>query len=142
MMRAARVRRVTPDDGEAGTYIVEVALVLPLFVTLVFGFISASLLLFVYCEVTYAAQAAARYAALRSTYSTADTASGVTSLVNTLIVSANGGTVATPAVIWDGSNVVGTGVSVTVQVSYPSSLPFLNVSRITLSSTAQSIILH
>ena len=128
--------------GEEGTYTVEVALMMPVFVVLLFGFISASLLLFVYCETTYAAQAAVRYASLRSTFSTASTASGVQSLVSNLMIPAGGGSLQPPTVSYAASNAIGTGVSVTVQVKYPVSLPFIPLSSITLSSTAQSLILY
>ncbi len=135
---------------EEGTYTVEVALVMPVFVTLLFGFISVSLLLFAYCQATYAAQVEVRRASLCSNTSkgnptTADTTTSVQNDMNGRVLSTNGGSVTT-TVNWSGGNTplnaIGNTVAVTVQVKYPVSLPFIPLSSITLSSTAQSLILN
>jgi len=62
-------RRRTPADS--GSAIVEMAVALPLFLLVVFGVFEYALVLFTYCNATFACRHSARYAAMHSTASIA-----------------------------------------------------------------------
>ncbi len=141
--------------GEAGTYALEMALVMPVYLMLIFGFTSAALLLFVYGELTYASRAAVRYASVHSATNAtaqspacaaADIANSATApttgIVPALMTGISGGQLTVPSRGCDGTNAVGSLVTITVQVNYPLGLPYIAASGVTLSSTAKGYVTH
>lgn len=120
----------------------ELAFVMPLYAMLIFGFITAALLLFVYSSITYAGRAATRFASVRSTATaTPCSQADINTIVQSAVPILNGGQLSSPAT-WNAGNTVGSTVTVNVRVSYPSPLPFLSNSSLTLSSTAVTTIIH
>ena len=143
-------RDTHPSAGEQGSYALEMALMMPLYLMLVFGFISTALLLFVYCEATYAVRAAVRYASVHSAATAApcqaadiaDSATGPTSgIIVQYLSGVNGGQITVPARGCTGKNAVGSSITITVQVYYPVGLPYIGASGITLTSTASGYVL-
>ena len=142
-------------EDEAGTYTLEMAFVMPLYLMLIFGFTSAALLLFVYCEATYACRTAVRFASVHSaavpcnTSSTAPcNANDIVNVLQSAMPTINGGTpnISPPTYMnpdgTAGSNAVGNIVSMNVQILYSAGLPYVRSSPITMTSSAQSYILH
>lgn len=138
-------------EAESGTYALEMALMMPIYLMLVFGFTSVALLLFVYGELTYASRAAVRYASTHSKTSASPcqvtdianpTSNPTSGIVPQLMTGISGGQLTVPAPGCTGSNAVGSLVTITVQVRYPVGLPYIAASGITLSSTASGYILH
>jgi Flp pilus assembly protein TadG len=127
---------------ETGSELVETALVLPLYLMLIFGITSFAILFFAYCNATFASKAAVRYAVVHSSTSLVPcNAATLQSIVNPLLWGApSGGVVVTP--IWNPSNTIGNVVSVTVRMTYATGLPYLNVSGLVVQVTSQGVILH
>ncbi len=131
-----------PWGGENGSSTLELAFVMPLYVLLVFGLVSAALLFFVYSNITYASRAAARYAAVRSVATaTPCSQADINTIVQAAVPILNGGQLTSPAT-WTPGNTVGGTVTVNVRVAYAAGLPFLSNSGVTLSSTAVATIIH
>ena len=135
---------------EAGTYTVEMAFVMPLYLMLIFGFTSAALLLFVYCETTYACRAAVRFASVHSSSIPCNASNNnpcapadIQKVLTDAMPTINGGQF-TPSGPTYGAkgNMAGSTVSVGVQILYSAGLPYMQSSPITLSSSAQAYILH
>ncbi len=128
--------------NEDGSSTLELAFVLPLYILLVFGFVSAALLFFVYSSITYASRAATRYAAVRSAAtSTPCSQTDISTIVQATVPILNGGQLTSPAT-WTAGNTVGGTVTVNVRVVYAAGLPFLTNSSLTLSSTSVAPIIH
>lgn len=128
------------DDN--GSSLVELAFTLPIYMMLVFGFISTALLLLVYSSITYTSRAAARYASVRSLTSQAPcTAGSINSFVLTSAPFTNGGQLSTSS-SWSPDNNIGNTVTINVTVIYPTGLDYFSIPNLTLSSTAVSTILH
>lgn len=127
---------------ENGSYILETALAMPVFLAIVFLFIATSLLLFVYGNMTYGAQAAVRYAAVRSSTSLVPcTTVQIQQAALDAMLTAAGGTVTTAAA-WSPDNNVGSAIKVSVTVNYPLYLPFINASSLTLATTSAGTIIN
>lgn len=125
---------------ESGSYILEAALALPIFLSMLFLFVATALVLFVYGNMTYGAQAAVRYATVRSNTSLSPcTTAQVQQAALNAMLTAGGGTVATSAT-WSPDNNVGSVVKVIVSVEYPVVLPFFNTNSFTLTSSAAGTI--
>ena len=136
----SKVRKAVRDD--AGSSLIELAFALPIYMMLIFGFISATLLLLVYSNITYTSRAAARYASVRSlTSQTPCTAASVKSFVLASTPFTDGGQLSSSST-WSPDNNVGNAVTVTVTVIYPTGLPYFSIQNLTLSSTAVSTIIH
>lgn len=128
--------------SEDGSSTLELAFVLPLYVLLVFGFINAALLFFVYSSITYASRAATRHAAVRSVAtSTPCSQTDINTIVQATVPFLNGGQLTSPAT-WTAGNTVGGTVTVNVRVVYAAGLPLLTNSSLTLSSTSVATIIH
>ena len=127
---------------EAGSNLVETALVLPLYLMLVFGITSFAILFFAYCNATYATRTAVRYAVVHSSTSLAPcNAAILQAIVNPLLWGApSGGVVVTPA--WTSGNTIDNPVSVTVQMTYTTGLPYANLTGLVVKVTSQGTILH
>ena len=128
--------------NEVGSSTLELAFVMPLYVLLIFGFVSVALILFVYSDITYAGRAAARYAAVRSVATSAPCSQAdIDTIVQAAVPILNGGQLTSPAT-WTAGNTVGGTVTVNVRVAYAAGLPFLSQSSLTLSSTSVATIIH
>lgn len=111
-----RVRDVGAEDR--GNALLEVALVLPVFLTLVFGFIYFAMVLFQFGNITFASRAAMRYACLHSSANAQPaTTASVTAIVAPMIFAYPPNT-ATTTVTYSGGNVVGGAVTVTVTTAF------------------------
>jgi Flp pilus assembly protein TadG len=129
-------------EEETGSDLVETALVLPLYLMLIFGITSFAILFFAYCNATYASRTAVRYAVVHSSTSLAPcNAATLQSIVNPLLWGApSGGVVVTSQ--WNPSNTIGNVVSVTVQMTYTHGLPYISPNGLVVQVTSQGVILH
>lgn len=144
-MSIARARRHPWREllrEETGSDLVETALVLPLYLMLIFGITSFAILFFAYCNATFASRAAVRYAVVHSSTSLAPcNAAILQGIVNPLLWGApSGGVVVTP--LWNLSNTIGSTVSVTIQMTYTHGLPYVSLSGLVVQVTSQGVILH
>lgn len=129
-------------DQESGSYILETALAMPAFLAMVFLFIATSLLMCVYGNMTYGAQAAVRYASIRSSTSLSPcTTAQIEQAAEGAMLTAAGGSIKTVA-SWAPDNNVGSMVKVTVSVNYPVVLPFLGGNSFTLTTSAAGTIIN
>ena len=72
--------------GEEGAALLELALVMPVFLLVIFGILQCTLALFAYCNISYASHAAVRYASLYSSSSIAPaTSTSVRKIVDPFI---------------------------------------------------------
>jgi hypothetical protein len=138
MAGAVRVRL----RGEEGSTVLEAALVLP--ITVLFAFGVLQLCLFVCCFVgaTFSSRAAVRYAEVHG--AAAVTICTVASLQNivkpyTAFLPASTITI-TPT--WSPNNVQGSTVSVKVALSYPTGIPGDKLGTLSVSTTAQGIVVQ
>jgi Flp pilus assembly protein TadG len=107
---------------------------------MIFLFIATALVLFVYGNMTYGAQAAVRYATVRSNTSLSPcTTAQIQQAVLNAMLTTGGGTITTSA-SWSAGNNVGSAVKVNVSVQYPVVLPFFDASSFTLTSSAAGTI--
>ena len=130
-------RFVEAVQDKRGNTLVEVAIILPTLFLFLLGLFSFSIVLFGYCNATYASRAAARYASLHSSTSLAPSDTAAVQYVATqyLWASPSGAVTITPT--WSPANTTGSTVTVAVKVVYPVSVPLLTLHQITVSSTAQ-----
>ena len=123
-----------------GSGLVETALVVPLYIGIVFAMSQYAIVMLTYCNATYACRFASRYASMHSSSSLApDTVSQIQGLVTSRLflssaitptVSVNYYTMSLSA----GSNVVGNVVLVSVSWSQTLKLPFLSSHSFTIST--------
>ena len=112
---------------------------------LVFGMISFAIVLFAYCNATFAAKAALRYVIVHSANSIAPySQSSVQGIVNPLLWGAPtcSGCVTVSVSPTSPSTTVGSAVSVNVTMTYSTGLPYVNMSSMVLSTTAKGVLLH
>jgi Flp pilus assembly protein TadG len=125
--RRARVRRRggLRRDEHGGT-LIEMAIVLPTFFLMLFGYFNFAVILFEYCTANYASLVAVRYAALHSNTSLnpATTTSIQAVVAQYLILPSS----VTPhyTITYSGGNVVGQSVGVTVYWTAPSGMAVKN----------------
>jgi hypothetical protein len=113
--------RSREQHPQRGSVLVEMALVMPLFVTLIFGTIEVAIMLYDYCAADFACRAATRYASLHSnTSGDPTTQAQIQAIVTANLIQINAGT---PTVLLfygdrrsggSGSNIVGDLVGVGV----------------------------
>ncbi len=119
------------------------ALVLPVFFLLCWGFILLAFILFGYCSSTYAAKVAVRYAAVHGSSSPSPcTSAQLTTMAKQYLwgVPVSGTTVA-PS--WPTGNTnIGSLVTVTITVVYPTGIPFSTLHSVTIGTTATETILE
>jgi Flp pilus assembly protein TadG len=141
---ARRLLRAAPEQHGSG--LIETAVVMPLFVLIVFGAVQYSIVLLTYCNATYACRLASRYASMHSNSSLApDTVSQIQGLVTSRLFI---GTAITPTVsvnyytpsLTAGSNVVGNMVEVAVTWSQTVKLPFMDSSSFSISTQNYKVI--
>ncbi|HEY2105137.1 MAG TPA: TadE family protein [Candidatus Binataceae bacterium] len=119
---------------------VEFAMVLLVTLTLIFGIIQASLALYAYSFVSYAARSAARYAMVRGSHSSAPaTTSSVQTYVQGLAIAINTSSL-TVTTSWNPNNNPGSTVSVSVSYVFAPLAPLVWSSSLTMASTAQALI--
>lgn len=121
---------------------VEIALILPIFFLLIFGFTSFAFVLFGFCNATYASRAAVRYAVLHG----GSTGSPCTAAqVQTLVTSYLWGTPSAGITVttnWNPDNSMGSTVAMKVAITYHVGIPFSSLNNIVVGTTAQGTILH
>jgi Flp pilus assembly protein TadG len=114
-----RRRLIRARREESGATLIELAVVLPTFFLLLFGFMNVAIALFAYCDASYAANVAARYASLHSlTSSSPATIASVKAVIMASLYIPGGGT---PTLIVDYSNGTGNyiGQPVGIGIVYP-----------------------
>ena len=127
---------------EHGSYLVEAALVLSLYLTVIFAMMSVGVILFAYGNSVYASRLAVRYAIVHSSSSSNPcTSSVVQGLVQPYLWGAPAGGV-NVTTHWSPSNTVGSTFSVTITLSFQTSLPLVSANALTTTTTAQGFILH
>jgi len=132
----------TPLNDRSGQALIEMAVVLPVFFLLLFGLFSFSIILFGYGNASFACRLGARYASLHSSTSLAPcSSSSITSLV-TPYLWAGAQNQVTVATNWSPGNTVGSTVSVSVTIVYPTGIPFSALTQVKVGSTAQRTIMR
>lgn len=136
-------RRWNTLDSETGSSLIELALVLPVFLLLLFGFINFALIMFGICNQTYASRAALRYACIHSgtSYAPASMAD-INNIVNPFLFKYPANTAATTVSYANGNNTVGSTVGIAIRVTYNISLPGYKFNGLTLSSSASGVIVQ
>jgi Flp pilus assembly protein TadG len=129
-------------SGEQGTELIEIAIVLPIYFALVFAITSFGIVMFAYCNASYAAKAAVRYAVVHSTATMNPcTATTIQSIVTPFLWGAPTGGVSINS-SWTPSNTVGNTVTVTVTLTYSTGLPYVSLAGFVESASATGIILN
>ena len=110
--------------GDQGNTLIELAFVLPVFFTIVVGFIYFALFLLGYANITYGSRQAMRYACLHSIANAQPTSlTNVNAIIQPLILSypAN---ISSTALTYSSGNIVGSTATVTVTLNYQAGLSF------------------
>lgn len=134
-------RRTHPrGGGEEGQTLIEMAVALPVFCMMLFGIFGFAIVLFGWCNITYASRAAARYASLHSGTSLVPATTATVSAVVTpyLVAVAAGGSSTT--VTYTPGNTIGATVKVSVSAKYNVVMPFTSYNSFTMTSAAQRTI--
>jgi len=121
---------------------VEGALVLALFILIVYGFVQIAFVLFGYNNLTYASRVAIRYAVMHgSTATYTCTATDIQNMITPLLWGApsSGATVTTN---WSPNNSPGSTVSINVTVKYNSVIPFTTLHSFTIGATAYGVVIQ
>ena len=127
-------------DREEGSALLELALVLPVFLLVIFGILQCTLTLFAYGNITYASLAAVRYASLHSSSGSAPaTSTSVRTMMTPFIWCALANDVSV-MVTWSPSRNVGSTVQ--VQVNLPLAIPFPGVQGFSIHSVAKRLIVR
>ena len=134
---------------EDGSELVETALVLPVFLLLLFGFINFAMILFGWCNMMYAAQAASRYISVHDpngSYGTPDsqTMTAVTNIIKPFLFSYPANTNTVSATVGWASNTRSTYVPVAVvsiSITYRITLPGYTLNAFKISTLAQDFVL-
>jgi Flp pilus assembly protein TadG len=127
---------------EEGGALVETAVVLPVFLLLLFGFFSFAIVLEGYIAATFASWAGARFASVNSSTSlspcTSNTVRTLAASYFYAVPSAN----ETVLTTWLPSNTVGSTVSVSVKVTYALQVPFFSQTSITVGNSAVRVVVR
>jgi Flp pilus assembly protein TadG len=136
------MKRMRLHDGEEGSALLELALVMPVFLLVIFGILQSSFALFAYCNISYASRAAVRYASLHSSSSISPaTSTSVRTIINPFVWCAPASDVSVMTT-WSPSNSVGSTVQVQVQINLPLAIPFSDIQGFTVHSVAQRLIVR
>jgi len=121
---------------------IEYALVLSVFIMLIYGFVQFCLILFGFNNATYASRIAIRYAVVHgSTATYTCTATDISNIITPLLWGApSGGT--TIVTTWTPNNTPGSTVSIKVAIQYVPKLPFFPSKTFTVGTTAYGTILQ
>ncbi len=132
--------RPTKWRQQCAQAMVEFAMVLLVTLTLIFGIIQASLALYAYSFVSYAARCGARYAMVRGSHSSIPaTKSSVQTYVNGLAVALDTSSL-TVNTTWNPNNNPGSTVTVAVTYVFKPLEPFVWSTNLTMVSTAQALV--
>jgi Flp pilus assembly protein TadG len=129
-------------SGENGSAMVEGALILALFILIVYGFVQIAFVLFGYNNLTYASRVAMRYAVIHgSTATYTCTTTDIQNMITPLLwgAPASGTTVITN---WNPNNSPGSAVSISVTVKYNSVIPFTSLHNFTIGTTAYGVVIQ
>ncbi len=129
--------------NERGAAMAEMALVLPVFFLFCWGFIMIAFVLFGYCNATYAAKVAVRYAAVHGSSSPSPcTSADLTAIAKQYLwgAPANGLTIS-PAWVGNNNN-IGSTVSVNIKIVYPTGIPFSSLRSVTIGTTAAEYVVE
>ena len=141
---ARRLLRAAPEQNGSG--LIETAVVLPIYLAIVFGMSQFATVMLSYCNATYACRLASRYASIHSSSSLApDTVAQIQGLVtSSLFISS----AITPTVsvsystltLSPGTNVVGDMAQVAVTWNETLKLPFMKSSGFSISAKDSKVI--
>lgn len=117
----------------------EVALVMPVFLLMIFGAMQFAIVLFGYCNGSYAVRNAARYASVHSgTSMSPATVATVQQAITPLLWM--GAPVVT--VSWPSGNTIGAPVRISLTQTYSTLLPFASEPQLAISCSASRIIVR
>jgi Flp pilus assembly protein TadG len=126
---------------QQGSTLIEMAIVLPTFFMVLFGIFQFAEMGFGYCNATYAARRAVRYASLHSTTSLQPASTTVVSAIAKPFLTGSGASAApTIAVAYGGTNTVGGTVTVTISLKYNLMIPYAKLNPINVQGYAQRVI--
>jgi Flp pilus assembly protein TadG len=121
---------------------VELALILPVFLMLIFGCLQLFYILFGYCNAMYASQVGVRYAIVHGVRSgSSPTASALSTKVTNSLWAAPGNS-STVTCTWSPDTTIGSSVTVKVTIIYPTMIPFSNLSTITVGASSSGTIAY
>lgn len=127
---------------DGGAELIEIALVLPLYFAVVFGLTSFAIVVFAYCNATFASKAAVRYAVVHSTATmqpcqTAD----IQNIVYPFLwgVPTGGASISSS---WSPANTLGSLVTVKVTLTYSAGLPYVGLGGLKATAMANGYIVH
>jgi Flp pilus assembly protein TadG len=124
---------------QSGQNLVEMACAVPVFLLLLMGFMGFAIILFDYENANFACKQAARYASLHSSTSLSPCNSTQVAAIVSQFQMASPQT-SNISVSWPSGNTIGGTVTVTVNATYPISIPFSTVSSVAISASAQRTI--
>ena len=131
------------ETDQTGQGLVELALVLPVFLLLLFGFISFAMVMYGLSNATFATRLLVRYACVHSStsyrpVSTVDATSLVAPYMNNFPSNTYS---ITPS--WStGGPAVGSNATVTIAITYHIALPGLTLSPLTVHTSASGIVVQ
>ena len=138
-MRSCAAKRAR---SQRGSTIVEFALIVPIYLLLIFGCVRFSIIFFGYSNAAYASQAAVRYAVVHgANSSTPCTAATLTNIVTPLLWGAPSNSV-TVTSTWSPDTSAGSTVTVRVSILYRTLIPFSSLSTVPVGASAQGTILY
>ena len=135
-----RVLRQDVAGDEAGQGLIELALVLPVFLVMVFGFISFALMSYGLSNATYANRLLIRYACVHSSTSYKPISQpDVLTIITPFMNNFPANTVATSTSWGANAPIVGTTISTTITITYYIALPGFTLSPLTVQTTASGV---
>ena len=128
---------------EQGQSLIELAVTLPVFFLLVFGFINFALIMFGVCNATFAARAAVRNACIHSTASFVPaTQTTLNALVQPLIFQYPQNTYTVTLLPSSGGNAVGATATVTLSITYNIAFPGFSYNALQVNTTASGVVVQ
>ncbi len=130
--------------SEAGSELIEMALVLPVLLVMIFGFINFTMIMFGIGNMTCGARAALRYACLHSSTSMAPaTTASITSIINPYLFKYPSNTQSIAITYTNaGLNTIGSPVKIVVTVTYTITVPGYTYSGLKVASNTTGIIVQ
>ena len=129
--------------AERGTSIIEMALILPVFTLMAFGFINFCLVMFGLCNTSFATRAALRYATLHSVTSYAPTTQlALNNIVAPYVFRYPSNTYSVSYSYPYGANAVGQPVLITFSINYSLKFPYYTYNGIAFNTTTAGVIVQ